>query len=101
MPRKKVSDMTPFERVGRVLHGLDWKDVEEVGMKILGMCIARRIYALEEDGKKIVDDLIKGSIEKADEWRKDHSLDLAMMHVAMKRAKEEEEKTKIIPINSH
>ena len=90
--RKKVSEMTPFERVGRVLHGLDWKDVEEVGMKILGMCIARRIYALEEDEKKIVDDLIKGSIEKADEWRKDHSLDLAMMHVAMKRAKEEEKK---------
>ena len=98
--RKKVSEMTPFERVGRVLDGLDWKDVEEVGMKILGMCIARRIYALEEDGKKVVDDLIKGSFEKADEWRKNHSLDLAMMHVAMKRAKEEEEKEKS-PDNPH
>ena len=101
MPRKKVSEMTPFERVGRVMDGLAWKDVEEVGMRTLGICIARRLYVLEEDEEKIVDDLIKGSFEKADEWRKNHSLDLAMMHVAMKRAKEEEEKTKIIPINSH
>ena len=91
MARKKVSEMTPYERVGRVMHGLSRAEVEEIGMKILGMCIARRMYALEEDEVKIVDDLFKGSVEKADEFRKDHFMDLAMMHVSEKMAREKEE----------
>ena len=85
--------MTPYERVGRVMHGLGWTEVEEIGMKILGMCIARRMYALEEDEVKIVDDLLKGSVEKADEFRKDHSLDLSMMHVSEKLARERKEES--------
>ena len=85
--------MTPYERVGRVMHGLSWAEVEEIGMKILGMCIARRMYALEEDEVKIVDDLLKGSVEKADEFRKDHSMDLAMMHVSEKLARERKEES--------
>jgi hypothetical protein len=28
--RKKVSEMTPYERVGRVMHGLSWAEVEEI-----------------------------------------------------------------------
>lgn len=85
--------MTPYERVGKVMHGLGWAEVEEIGMKILGMCIARRMYALEEDEVKIVDDLFKGSIEKVDEFRRDHSVYLAMMHVSEKLARERKEES--------
>lgn len=96
--------MTPYERVGRVMHGLKWPEVEEIGMKIIGICIARKLWALDEDPKEVADWLIKTALKEADWFRTEHSMDMAMLSVLERHAKaqkKEEAEAKIIPINSH
>ena len=102
--RKKLSEMTPYERVGRVMHGLKWPEVEEIGMKIIGTCIARKLWALDEDPKEVADWLTKTALKEADWFRTEHSMDMAMLSVLERHAKaqkKEESEAKIIPINSH
>ena len=96
--------MTPYERVGRVMHGLKWPEVEEIGLKILGTCLARRLWALDEDPKAAAKWLVDSVLKEADWFRTEHSMDMAMLSVLERHSraqKKEESEAKIIPINSH
>jgi hypothetical protein len=35
MSRKKLSDMTPIERVEQRMKGMSWEEAEDVGVEIL------------------------------------------------------------------
>ena len=92
MARKKLSEMTPYERVDSRMKGMSWEEAEEVGAEILGRCLALHIYAREED-EEYVKTLFHKVLKKADEWRKSDygAFSLAMAHSAWKREQKEKE----------
>ena len=44
MARKKMSELTPIERVDRVMKGVSWEDAENVGIEILARCISFNFF---------------------------------------------------------
>ena len=104
MARKKLSEMTPYERVDSRMKGMSWEEAEDVGVEILARCIALHLFA-REDIEEYLPKLFKRIRVRACEWaRTEGSFPLAMAKSAVRHQKEMEEekdKTKIIPINSH
>ena len=43
MARKKLSEMTPYERVDSRMKGMSWEEAEDVGVEILAKCLALHI----------------------------------------------------------
>lgn len=95
--RKKVSEMTPYERVSQRMEGMSWEEVEEVGISILGTCLARRIYAFRED-EICMKNLFMECVKKADEYARNQQPYLAWMSVARRLADEKKEQS---PCESH
>ena len=48
MARKKLSEMTPYERVDSRMKGMSWEEAEDVGVEILARCIALHTFARED-----------------------------------------------------
>lgn len=92
MGRKKLSEMTPYERVDSRMKGMSWEEAEEVGVHILGKCLALHIFAREED-EEYMEALFRKVVDKANEWRKsDYGAHvLAWAHQAWKREQKEKE----------
>lgn len=67
MARKKLSEMTPIERVDRALNGTTWDEAEQAGIEILARCFALHIYARKE-GAEYMNDIMKRICERGDEW---------------------------------
>ena len=104
MARKKLSEMTPYERVDSRMKGMSWEEAEDVGVEILARCIALHTFA-REDIDEYLPKLFGRIRDRSLEWAKtEGSFPLAMAKSAVRHQKEmeeEKEKTKIIPINSH
>jgi hypothetical protein len=101
MARKKLSEMTPYERVDSRIKGMSWEEAEDVGVEILSRCIALHIFA-REDIEEYLPKVFHRIRERACEWAShEGSFPLAMAKSAVRHQKEMEKKTKIIPINSH
>jgi len=66
-PRKKLSEMTPFERVDSRMKGMTWDEAEEIGTEILGRCMALHVYARKE-GEEYFEHLMRSVCKKSDEW---------------------------------
>ena len=91
MPRKKLSEMTPIERVDQRMKGMTWEEAEDVGVEILARCLALHMYA-RKDGVDWFDKTSKRIIERAQEWKDEgnHSWILAWAAVAHKREQNKE-----------
>lgn len=92
--RKKLAEMTPIERMNKLMNGLSWEEAEEVGVEILGRCMALHIYVRGEN-EEYITGICRKICDRADEWA--HSdygnFVLAMARSAYKREiKEKEEK---------
>ena len=74
--RKKLSELTPIERSDRIMKHTTWDEAEEAGIEILARCMAKRIYA-EGKGVNYMTDLLNRICIRADEWKKDHTFELA------------------------
>lgn len=92
MPRKKLSEMTPIERVDQRMKGMTWEEAEDVGVEILARCLALHMYA-RKDGVDRFDKTSKRIIERAQEWKDEgnNSWILAWAAVAHKREQNKEE----------
>lgn len=89
MSRKKLSDMTPIERVDQRMKGMSWEEAEDVGVEILARCISLHVH-VHKDGEKYIDHLLKRVLERATEWTKEHSFELAMASVGLKLKQEKQ-----------
>ena len=90
--RKKLSEMTPFERVIPRLKGISNEEAEEVAIKILAQLVAKHVY-IEEDGGEYLSSLMKKICESADTYRQEHAGELALA-AAVKQ--QEEQSCKIV-----
>ena len=89
MSRKKLSDMTPIERVDQRMKGMTWEEAEDVGVEILARCMSLHIH-VRKDGEEYIDHLLKRMLERTMEWTKEHSFELAVASVGLKLKKNNE-----------
>ncbi len=83
MSRKKLSDMTPIERVDQRMKGMSWEEAEDVGVEILARCLSFHVH-VREDGEEYIDNLLKRIFGRAIKWTEEHSYTLAMARVGLK-----------------
>lgn len=77
MARKKLSEMTPVERVSSRMKGMTWEEAEDVGVEILAKCVAIHLYA-HEDGEEYYKKLMKRILKHCDEWAGKNAVTLAL-----------------------
>lgn len=87
MAKKKISEMTPIERVEQRMKGMTWEEAEDVGVEILARCLALHTF-VRKDGVDWFEKVTNRIIERMDEWRKDNAFVLACASVANERQKE-------------
>ena len=91
MKKKKLAEMTPIERMNKLMNGLSWEEAEEVGVEILARCAALHIFA-REDVDEYMPKLFERVFVRAFEWAKtEGSFPLAMAKSAVRHQKEMEE----------
>jgi hypothetical protein len=88
MARKKLSEMTPIERVDRVMKGASWEDAEQVGIEILARCISFN-YFVNKGGKGYMEKLFARLGDRVQTWTDDHATQLAIGRVAKERQEKE------------
>ena len=88
MSRKKISEMTPIERVDRVMKGASWEDAENVGIEILARCISFN-YFVNKGGKGYMEKLFARLGDRVQTWTDEHATQLAMGRVAKERQEKE------------
>ena len=91
--RKKLAEMTPIERMNKLMNGLSWEEAEEVGVEILARTFAFHAHSVK-DGEKFFENLMEKIALRADEWAKEHSRELAIASVMSKRDKEKNDTNK-------
>lgn len=88
MNRKKMSEMTPMERVDRVMKGASWEDAENVGIEILARCISFN-YFVNKGGKGYMEKLFARLGDRVQTWTDAHATQLAIGRVAKERQEKE------------
>ena len=83
--RKKLADMTPFERVEQRMIGVSNEEAEEIAAKILGRLLAKYTHAQNKDPYEFFDRIMKMIINEATAYTKAHSLELAIVAVMNER----------------
>lgn len=84
--RKKLAEMTPWERVEQRLRGLTNEEVEDVALKILAQLMAKHIHVFE-DGKEYFHGFLEKLAEETVKYEREHSMELAMGAVFRDREK--------------
>ena len=84
MPRKKLSEMTPFERVEQRMKGMSFEEAEDVAVEILARCTCLHICV-----RKVAKELIANTLERigkrADEFSQEHSFELSAASVFIEK----------------
>ena len=88
MARKKMSELTPIERVDRVMKGASWEDAENVGIEILARCISFNFF-VNKGGKGYMEKLFARLVDRVQTWTDEHATQLAMGRVAKERQEKE------------
>lgn len=90
--RKKLSEMTPYERVEQRMKDMTWEEAESVGVEILARVLSLHLYARKE-GEEYFTKLMNKISVRADEYAKTDqgSMTLAMAAAEWKREKKEQE----------
>ena len=83
MSGKKLSDMTPVERIDKVLKDVTWDGAEEAGIEILARCVAFHCY-VKDDGEEYYKRIMLSIAERSADWAKEHSTCLALAKVGSK-----------------
>ena len=91
MARKKLCDMTPIERVDRVMKDASREDAENVGIEILARCISFN-YFVNKGGKGYMEKLFARLGDRVQTWTDDHATQLAIGRVAKERQEKENAK---------
>lgn len=91
--RKKLAEMTPIERMNKLMKGLSWEEAEEVGVEILARCFARHKHVLKDEDK-FMDNILEKICERCNEWSHEHSWELAIASVMSKRDNEKNDTNK-------
>ena len=91
MGRKKLSEMTPIERVDQRMKGMSWEEAEDVGVEILARCLALHHFA-RKDGVEWFDKTMNRIFERTDGWRKENAFGLACAAVAHEKQNKQEDK---------
>ena len=89
MSRKKLSEMTPIERVDQRMKGMTWEEAEDVGVEILARCMALHTYA-RKDGEEFFKNVMERICKRGDEWAKTHTAILAFASLGYKEQQEKE-----------
>lgn len=89
MSRKKLSEMTPIERVDQRMKGMTWEEAEDVGVEILARCMALHTYA-RKDGEEFFKNVMERICKRAEEWAKTHTAILAFASLGYKEQQEKE-----------
>ena len=84
---KKLSEMTPIEKVSRVMKGMTNEDAEEVAVHILAQIVAKHVYVFE-DGEVYLEYLAKRLMEATEKYTQEHRSELAMGYAFNKNEKE-------------
>lgn len=80
--RKKLNEMTPYERVAPRLKGLSNEEAEDVAVTILSQVLAKRAY-IDED-KDCVHNLMMRLCKEADEYAERFKFDIALVKAVKK-----------------
>lgn len=88
MTRKKMSELTPIERVDRVMKGASWEDAESVGIEILARCISFN-YFVNKGGREYMEKLFARLGDRVQTWTDEHATQLAIGRVAKERQEKE------------
>lgn len=91
MKRKKLSDMTPIERVEETMRNFSWDEAEDVGVEILARCMAMHVYARKQ-GKEYFNDLMKRICKRADAWAHEDNNPFILAMISTFGNKEKEDK---------
>jgi hypothetical protein len=91
MARKKMSEMTPIERVERVMKGVSWEDAENVGIEILARCISFNFF-VNKGGEGYMEKLFARLGDRVQTWTDAHATQLAIGRVAKGRQEKENAK---------
>ena len=75
--RKKLKDMTPFERVEPRLKGLSNEEADDVAVQIIAQVFAKHIYIFK-DGEEYYKGLMHRIAEATRKYTKEHSFELAL-----------------------
>ena len=89
MPRKKLSEMTPIERIDRALKGVTWEGAEEAGIEILARCVAFHCF-VKDDGEEYYKRVALRIAERSAEWAEENATYLAIAKVGNKIKKDGE-----------
>ena len=76
MSRKKLSEMTPFERVEQRMKGMSFEEAEDVAVEILARCFCLHVY-VRKDAKEWIANTMERIGKRADEFSHEHSFELA------------------------
>lgn len=85
--RKKLKDMTPFERVEPRLKGLSNEEAEDVAVQIIAQIFAKHIFIFK-DGEEYYKGLMRRIDEATCKYTKEHSFELAAGRVAEENKEE-------------
>ena len=88
-----MSEMTPMERMERMMTGLSWTDAEDVGVEVLARCLAYHAYVERVDAD-FFHSLMERVCRRADEWAQtdygSHYLAMASVGRSMKEKENNE-----------
>lgn len=76
MSRKKLSEMTPFERVEQRMKGMSYEEAEDVAVEILARCTCLHIY-VRKDAKEWIANTMERIGKRADEFSQEHSFEIS------------------------
>lgn len=85
--RKKLQEMTPYERVEPRLKGLSNEEAEDVAVRILAQIVAKHVH-IKKDGEEYFRHLMKTIADAADKYTQDHSFELALGYVVENKLKQ-------------
>lgn len=85
MARKKLSEMTPIERVEERMKGMTWEEAEDVGVEILARCLASHVH-IHKDGEEYLDKIMKRVCTRCVEWSQDNAHVLAAASAGLRLA---------------
>lgn len=85
MVRKKLSEMTPIERVEERMKGMTWEEAEDVGVEILARCLGLHVH-VRKDGEEYLNKIMKRICTQCVKWSQDNAHVLAAASAGLRLA---------------
>lgn len=89
--RKKLSQLTPIERMNRMMKDISWEDAEIIGIEIVARCLAKRLL-VDEVKQDYIDGVFLCIVSRAFNWAEDNTSAIACAKVYKKHIDNKGEK---------